>query len=135
MPLELRGRCALLVGLIAALGAVTGCASVNRVAPRANVPVDAVVRTFEVTASKYRFDPEEIRVKRGTVVRLNLRSLDTEHGIAIPRYGIDRDIPEHGKGSITVEFYAREMGSYSFHCSNFCGLGHFGMKGQLVVEE
>jgi heme/copper-type cytochrome/quinol oxidase subunit 2 len=29
---------------------------------------------------------------------------------------------------------ARAPGTYSFHCCNRCGVGHGGMKGQLIVE-
>jgi len=111
------------------------CASVQKVPPMEEVPPDVTVQTIDVTAQKYHFTPEEIRVKRGRVVRMVLQSLDTEHGIAIPRYGIDRDIPKQGEGTVTIELYAREAGTYAFHCSNFCGLGHFGMKGRLIVEE
>ena len=111
------------------------CASVQKVVPMESVPPDAPAQTIEVTAQKYHFTPEEIRVMRGTVVRLVLQSLDTEHGIAIPRYGIDVDIPNKGQGTVTVEFYAREPGIYDFHCSNFCGLGHWGMDGKVIVEK
>ena len=102
------------------------CASAQKVVPLESVPPDAPAQTIEVTAQKYHFTPEEIRVMRGTVVRLVLQSLDAEHGIAIPRYG---------QGTVTVEFYAREPGIYDFHCSNFCGLGHWGMDGKVIVEK
>ena len=98
-------------------------------------PQDAAVRIIEVTAQKYHFVPAVIRVKRGTVVRLVFQSLDTEHGVKIPRYGIDVDIPKNGHGTVAVEFYTRDLGTYDFHCSNFCGLGHWGMDGKIFVEE
>ena len=119
--------CALLV-----LG-VLCCA--GRVPTLGDVPLGVPVQTVEVTAEKYRFKPSEIRVTQGTVVRLVFRSLDIKHGVKIGRYGIDRDIPRKGQGSVSIEFYAREPGTYKFHCSKFCGLGHPWMKGKLIVEE
>ena len=124
-----------LFGSLAGMCILSGCASVKQVAPIENIPTDAPVQKTEMTAQKYRFSPEEIHVKRGILVQFTIRSLDTEHGIAIPRYGIDQDIPKQSKGTISVEFYAREIGTYGFHCSNFCGLGHWGMKGKIIVEE
>lgn len=124
----------ILCGFIAGIFIFSGCTSVERVTPMEDVPYVSPFRVIEVTAQKYHFTPEEIRVKQGTVVHLIIKSLDTVHGIAIPRYGIERDIPKQGDGAITVEFYAREAGEYAFHCSNFCGLGHFGMKGKIIVE-
>lgn len=41
-------------------------------------------------------------------------------------------IPE--KREIAVEFYAREAGTYPFTYSHFCGEGHLGIKGKVVVE-
>jgi Predicted membrane protein (DUF2231) len=43
-------------------------------------------------------------------------------------FKLDKGIPT------VVEFVARTAGTYSFHCCNRCGIGHSGMKGQLVVE-
>ena len=114
---------------------LSGCTSTPQVPPLEGAPPNAPVETIEITARKYAFTPDTIRVKQGTIVRLALRSLDTAHGIKIGRYGIDKDIPKKGKGSVTVEFYARKPGVYDFHCSNICGLGHFGMDGKLIVEE
>jgi heme/copper-type cytochrome/quinol oxidase subunit 2 len=34
----------------------------------------------------------------------------------------------------TTEFTANESGTFAFQCSHFCGLGHKGMKGELIVE-
>src|SRR3989442_7376525 len=34
-----------------------------------------------------------------------------------------------------IEFVAERAGTYGFKCSIFCGLGHGGMRGKLVVDE
>ena len=34
----------------------------------------------------------------------------------------------------TIEFIAQKHGTYPFRCCHKCGLGHSGMKGELIVE-
>jgi heme/copper-type cytochrome/quinol oxidase subunit 2 len=92
----------------------------------------APVRTFEVAASKYKFEPARIEVTEGDTVRLVLHSTDTTHGIGIKEFKVDTRIPKGGE-PVTVEFVADKVGTFEFKCSHFCGLGHGHMKGELVV--
>jgi heme/copper-type cytochrome/quinol oxidase subunit 2 len=107
------------------------------------------VRVIEVTAKKYEFNPSPIHVKQGTKVQLKIRSLDRKHGFKINLYpdgaeakgdpglvfSSNEDCFEIGEGApAVVEFVARTAGTYSFKCCKHCGLGHGGMKGQLIVE-
>ena len=34
-----------------------------------------------------------------------------------------------------IEFVAQSLGTYSFKCCHTCGLGHKGMKGQIIVAQ
>jgi cytochrome c oxidase subunit 2 len=125
-----------ILSLVVLTSGMLACASAHRASSVEGAPPDAPVLTIEVTAQKYRFDPSEIRVKRGTVVRLILQSRDVKHGIKIPHYRIDRDIYDKEEIMVTVvKFYAREVGTYDFRCSSFCGFGHWRMKGKIIVEE
>jgi cytochrome c oxidase subunit II len=115
-----------------------------------NVPqADQSVKVIEMTAKKYEFSPSPVHVKAGTKVQLKITTLDRKHGIKIEVYpdgsdkkgepglvftskedcfAIDKDAPA------VVEFVAKTPGTYSFKCCVHCGLGHGGMKGQLIVE-
>ena len=91
------------------------------------------VHEIQVTASKYKFDPGEIHVKKGETVKLILTATDHDHGIKLDEFHINQKIQ---KGTpATVEFVADKAGTFSFKCSVFCGIGHGGMKGKLIVEE
>ncbi len=103
-----------------------------------------------MTAKKYEYSPSSLRVKRGAKVQLRITALDRTHGfkINLSPDGSDKqsdlglifgsnndDCFKLEKGVPTVlEFVARTPGTYSFHCCNRCGIGHGGMKGQIVVE-
>jgi plastocyanin len=87
--------------------------------------------TIRMTAEDFHFTPEEIHVKQGTLVKLQITA-DGTHGISIGAFGIDERLED---GDTTeIEFYAQEKGEFGFHCSHFCGIGHLGMTGKLVVE-
>ena len=89
---------------------------------------------IKMTAQKYKFEPEIVRVPINTRVFITIESLDKVHGFKLIRYGIDKEIPAKGEGTVTVEFYARERGTYKFKCSQRCGIKHPWMNGKLVVE-
>jgi len=87
---------------------------------------------IKVTAKKYAFAPNPIRVKKGDRVKLVITAVDHDHGFKLDAFQIDQQLKE-GE-TTTVEFMANQAGTFPFQCSHFCGLGHKRMKGQLVVE-
>ena len=88
--------------------------------------------TIDISAERYEFIPDVIRVKPGTLVTLRVTALDGTHGFELADFGIDELLAE---GQVKViEFYPTHPGEYSFHCSHLCGIGHFGMGGRIVVE-
>lgn len=89
-------------------------------------------RKFEVTASRFHFEPASLEVTEGDQIALTLRSADGTHGIAIPEFKVKATIPKGGS-PVTVEFVAEKAGTYKFECSEYCGSGHRQMKGRLVV--
>jgi len=87
---------------------------------------------IKVTAKKYEFDPNPIRVKKGDHVKLVITALDHDHGFKLDAFHIDQ-LLKKGEAT-TVEFTADQAGTFPFQCSHLCGMGHKKMKGELVVE-
>ncbi|HEV2489300.1 MAG TPA: cupredoxin domain-containing protein [Candidatus Acidoferrales bacterium] len=110
---------------------------------------DQNIQVVEMTAKKYKFSPSPVHVKRGMKVQLKITALDHVHGFKINIYpdGADakgtpglafaapKDCWRLEKGQVTtIEFVAQTAGSYPFKCCVFCGFGHMGMKGELIVD-
>jgi len=90
------------------------------------------VKEFRITAKRFQFEPSTIEVSKGDRVRLIVTSTDVPHGIAISEYGINERL-EPGTPA-TIEFTADKEGTFTAFCSVFCGSGHSGMKGKLIVR-
>ena len=95
---------------------------------------DQAEQTIKITAKKFEYSPKEIRIKKGVPVILELTSLDRIHGFTVPDLGGIRATIEPGKVTL-VRIVAPNAGTYEFHCDIFCGDGHEGMSGTIVVEE
>ena len=90
------------------------------------------VKEFKMTAKQFKFEPSTIEVNKGDRVRLIVTSVDVPHGIAIPEYKINERL-EPGI-PVTIEFTAEKEGTFTAFCSVFCGSGHSGMKGKIIVK-
>jgi cytochrome c oxidase subunit 2 len=121
-------RTAQILLAIATLGGFDGLASHSQ----AFAPETQQVHEIAVTAKKYEFSPNPIRVAKGEHVRLVITAVDHDHGFKLDAFGITQSIKKGA--SATIEFTADKAGTFPFRCSVFCGLGHAGMKGALIVE-
>ena len=90
------------------------------------------IERIDMTARQWSFEPATIKVKKGAKVILNIKSVDVKHGFSLPEFDVKADL-EPGRTE-KVEFVASKTGRFQFRCSVFCGAGHFGMTGTLVVE-
>lgn len=89
-------------------------------------------REFQMTAKDFEFTPRVIEVSQGDHIKLTITALDRDHGFALPAFGIKQRLK---KGAPTViEFDADKAGTFPFHCSVFCGMGHRHMKGTIIVR-
>ena len=90
-------------------------------------------QVIQITAKRFEYSPKDITVKKGVPVVLEFTSLDRLHGFDCPGLGICADIRP---GKVTqVRFVPQKVGIFPFHCDNFCGTGHEGMKGTITVTE
>jgi heme/copper-type cytochrome/quinol oxidase subunit 2 len=107
------------------------------------------LKVIELTAKKYEYPPSPVHVKTGTRVQPKITATDHDHGFkigAVPdgaqangTTGLILTSPQDcwqiKKGeTTTIEFLAQTTGTYTFRCCPTCGLGHRGMKGQIVVD-
>lgn len=101
------------------------------------------VNDITMTAYYWGFDQSRISVDEGDKVRLVINNVNNMmpmmstmfpyHGIEIEGYDIDHVLPV-GR-TVTIEFVANKTGTFHFHCSVYCGMGHESMHGELTVNE
>ncbi len=121
-------------GMILGVALIVGCGTTKLFdAVPSGIDKEKVAKqTIEITAEHFHYTPEVIRVKEGTLVNLKLTAIDGTHGFALDAFGIDEELAENKPK--TVQFYAAKKGEYKFHCSHFCGIGHLGMTGRVIIE-
>ncbi len=90
-------------------------------------------QVIQITAKRFEYSPKEITLKKGVPVVLEFTSLDRLHGFNCPGLGIRLDI-RPGKAN-SIRFVPEKAGMFPFHCDNFCGSGHEGMRGMITVTE
>jgi cytochrome c oxidase subunit 2 len=90
-------------------------------------------QVIKITAKKFEYSPNEIRIKAGVPVVFEFTSLDRVHGFTVPDLGGVRLTIDPGKANL-VTILAPKPGTYEFHCDLFCGDGHEGMTGKIVAE-
>jgi len=115
-----------------------GCAQNNPADVQKNIKNDqekntAFVKVIKLEAFQYGFSPDPVIVKKGEKVRLEITSRDVTHGVYIKEYGIKETVSKGEKKE--VEFTAEKSGTFEIICSVYCGSGHSGMKGKLVVQD
>ena len=100
------------------------------------------VQVIEMTAKKYEYSRSPLRVRRGAKVQLRIMALDRTHEFKINLR------PDGSDKKSDLGFIFGSRGVFRpwwnlwrarrkptrFHCCNRCGIGHGGMKGQIVVE-
>jgi heme/copper-type cytochrome/quinol oxidase subunit 2 len=106
-------------------------------------------QVIELVAKKYEYSPSPVHVKAGSKVQLKITAVDHDHGFKL---GAEPDgAKPGGKAGLvfvspqdcwqlkrgettTIEFVAQTSGTYTFKCCHTCGLGHGGMKSEIVVD-
>ena len=97
-----------------------------------NAPSDANLQLIKIAARRWTFAPDTIHLQQGVPVIFEITASDVHHGFVAPDLGAHADlfpgIPER------VRINPSKTGTFYFHCDYYCGMGHEGMEGQVVVE-
>lgn len=96
------------------------------------VIVSSEVRSFDISAKKFNYTPNVIRVSKGDTVKIRLVSQDVHHGFFLDGYEVQTSALPGEDGF--AEFVANKTGRFSFRCSVTCGDFHPYMIGYLYVE-
>ena len=89
-------------------------------------------RTIKVVARKFVFIPNEIVVRQGEAVVLEFTAPEVAMGFCAPALGL-RTLIVAGEPA-RVAWQPDRAGRFDFLCDVFCGEGHEGMNGHLVVQ-
>jgi cytochrome c oxidase subunit II len=90
-------------------------------------------QVIRISASNFEFKPNEILVKKGVPVTLELISQDRHHGFKLAEFHLRADIKP---GTVEkLRFVPDKIGTFTFICDVFCGDGHEEMSGTLRVVE
>jgi cytochrome c oxidase subunit 2 len=88
-------------------------------------------RVIKVSVRRWAFTPNTIKLKKGEPVTFEVTTEDIFMGLNIPDLGVRGDIVP-GKTTL-MSFTPDKAGTFTFLCDVFCGDGHEGMSGTLVV--
>jgi cytochrome c oxidase subunit 2 len=93
---------------------------------------DADLKVIPITAHQWAFVPAEIDLTLNEPVIFELTSADVHHGFNLPDFGVRADVIPGQKARVKVT--PDKSGTFAFFCDYFCGTGHEGMQGQVVVQ-
>ncbi|HSV46856.1 MAG TPA: c-type cytochrome [Ramlibacter sp.] len=75
----------------------------------------------------------ELHLPIGQPVKIQLRSKDVLHNFAVAQLRVKMDLVP---GMVTYTWFTpTRPGSFDLLCQELCGVGHFAMRGSIVVEE
>ena len=98
----------------------------------AAVPAGAE-QVVHMTAKRFEYTPNEITLKKGVPVILEITAQDRDHGFKIPELGVRADLKS---GQVTrVRIVPDRTGTFEFRCDVFRGSGHEDMSGEIVVVD
>ena len=100
-----------------------------------SAPADSTTapQVIKVSAKRFEYNPHEIVLKKGVLTVLQLTTEDRSHGFNIPAMNLRTDIMP-GKIS-ELKLVPEKSGEFDFFCDIFCGSGHEGMNGKIIVTD
>jgi cytochrome c oxidase subunit 2 len=78
-------------------------------------------------------DSGELHIPLGKPVKVLLRSIDVLHDYYVPEFRAKMDMVP---GMVTYFWFTpTRTGTFDVLCFELCGVGHYGMRAKVVVEE
>jgi cytochrome c oxidase subunit 2 len=87
----------------------------------------------KLSVKKFEYIPPSITLKKGEPVILELNSLDRLHGFVVQDLKLHADVPPNK--TVRVPVTPDKAGTFEIACDIFCGAGHEGLRGTIVVTE
>jgi cytochrome c oxidase subunit 2 len=100
------------------------------VAAQPAVPKEQVIK---ITAERFHYTPNEVRLKKGIPVILEFRTLDVLMGFNLPDFNVHVDIVPDKVTQLRL--VPDKTGTFVFLCDVFCGIGHEEMSGSIIVVD
>ena len=88
-------------------------------------------QVIKILARRFTFSPNQLTLKQGVPVILELSTADVVMGFSVPDFQTRADILP-GKGA-RVRLVPDKVGTFVFLCDIFCGSGHETMNGTITV--
>ena len=117
----------LLILSILAAGVVSGAAG----EAEAVAGKEAPVLELKIYAGNWSWEPDKIRVRKGTRVILQIENRDAPHSFLLKAFRLKVHLPQDK--TTTVEFLADKAGEFTWRCGRPCGNGCPKMRGTLYV--
>lgn len=123
----------ILISAIALMIGLSACGAKKEESAAAPSPQTAAAagdaQQLNISASNWKFDQTEYKVKAGQPVTVTLKNTEGVHGIELEKLGVKLE----GK-NLTKTFTPEKPGKYNIVCTIPCGTDHLKMKAVLLVE-
>jgi cytochrome c oxidase subunit II len=110
-----------------------GCLALALAASGLYAVAQPSAKVIRISAKRFVYTPNEIKLKKGVPVIIELTSEDIVMGFKVPDLGARADIIP-GK-TVRVRLVPGKAGRLDFLCDIFCGSGHEEMAGAFLVED
>jgi cytochrome c oxidase subunit II len=112
-------------------GAARGALALAWFGPALSGLAQSNPRVIAIGAKKFEFTPDEITLKRGEPVILELTASDVTMGFKAVDFGLRTDIPPGMP--VRLHLTPEKPGKFTFFCDVFCGDDHELMTGIITV--
>ena len=115
------------------LRAAAGCLALGVTAGGVYAAAQPAEKVIKISAKRFVYTPNEIRLKKGVPVIIELTSEDIVMGFKVPDANVRADVLPGKK--VRVRLVPVNSGRLDFLCDIFCGSGHEEMNGAFIVED